>query len=335
MNARPAGRSGFTLIELLVVIAIIAILIGLLLPAVQQVREAAARTQCQNNLKQMGLGLLNYAGANNQMFPPGDTSAADPPLMSWMTLLLPYIEQQVVYNQYNFTVNWDAPGNSAAVANIIRTYQCPSCPGYPRVDTSVSDNSGTTETRGATDYSSINQVHLQIVQPPLGTAPGGCSIPSGNPNGCMEKTNPTPILAVTDGTSNTILVAEDAGRPNWYGVGGALISTFTAVDKANKEGAWSDPNAAFSIDGVDPGCGPSFFPSPVPAGQKDTCVSTAYAATLCSANCDNNSEVYGFHPAGANVVFADGSVHLIVKTMPICTLAALSTKQGGEPTPQY
>lgn len=118
---------GFTLVELLVVIAIIGILVGLLLPAVQQVREAARRVQCQNNLKQIGLALQNYHEAHQRM-PPGWTANADAgvPGWGWMSYALPYIEQLSVYDQINFSTNVDSLANLAARTTSIPTLLCPS-----------------------------------------------------------------------------------------------------------------------------------------------------------------------------------------------------------------
>src|SRR5215472_11978580 len=137
---RRLPRSAFTLIELLVVIAIIAILIGLLLPAVQKVREAAARTQCTNNLKQIGLALHSYHDASNY-FPPGYVDGnTDPnstpdndvgPGWGWATFLLPYLEQQNLYNQINLNAGIGIGSNAAPSQMSLKVYQCPA-DAYPQ-----------------------------------------------------------------------------------------------------------------------------------------------------------------------------------------------------------
>src|SRR6478752_9077575 len=118
---------GFTLIELLVVIAIIAILIALLVPAVQKVRDAAARIQCANNLKQMGLALHNYHGAYQSfptsVRPAGVTSL---PRVSWTIPLLPFIEQDNLRRQYDTTTNWDSAANLPLTSLPVKIFQCPS-----------------------------------------------------------------------------------------------------------------------------------------------------------------------------------------------------------------
>src|SRR5437588_11732972 len=125
MNRRHA-RSGFTLIELLVVIAIIAILIALLVPAVQKVREAAARAQCQNNLKQIGLALHNYHDTYKK-FPHNVRPVASGGIRRcWATDILPFIEQAPMYNRYDQTQNWSAPVNLPVTSLKVSIYQCPS-----------------------------------------------------------------------------------------------------------------------------------------------------------------------------------------------------------------
>ena len=140
MRSKNRVRKAFTLIELLVVIAIIGILIGLLLPAVQKVREAANRTSCQNNLKQIGLALHNYHDSNNK-FPPGGVTnggcCTTPSGANWAIYILPYIEQDNLYKQYDFTIpneaNADPKRPFSVVRQIVKTYNCPSDPNINQV----------------------------------------------------------------------------------------------------------------------------------------------------------------------------------------------------------
>src|SRR5690242_3603686 len=128
MRTGKSLRDAFTLIELLVVISIIAILIGLLLPAVQKVREAAARMSCQNNLKQLALGVHLYENSN-QKLPPGaqmDITGTGVPGTSWLVFILPYIEQGNVYSQYNTSAGYNTPGNLTVGTLFIKIYHCPS-----------------------------------------------------------------------------------------------------------------------------------------------------------------------------------------------------------------
>jgi prepilin-type N-terminal cleavage/methylation domain-containing protein/prepilin-type processing-associated H-X9-DG protein len=212
MSRRPSLRSrtsGFTLIELLVVIAIIAILIGLLLPAVQKVREAAARMQCSNNLKQMGLAMHTYQDTRGTL-PPGwvtniSGSVAPNPGWSWSLLILPYIEQDNLYKLINPNLSTPGPttalnGNvqashttdgttitQATFQTVLKVFQCPSDRGAP-----TNSNFGN---YGNTTYVVNRWVH----GPHAGVMPG---------TGADSRCNPMTIQGIMDGSSNTILVGE-------------------------------------------------------------------------------------------------------------------------------
>ena len=305
MRQRPKSRPdrlGFTLIELLVVIAIIAILIGLLLPAVQKVREAAARLQCQNNLKQIGLGMLNYESAQGGLPPPATTgSTAGAPYYpyqhSWSAALLPYIEQTATFNLYNYKANWNDPSNYTAIRTPMKLFNCPSTPSQPRSDALISAQPA------CGDYGALNAIKTFVCVNCFGV-PGLTNKDDPRIVGAMQRDRITTVLTITDGTSRTILVAEDAGRDPFYNASHVMFDP-----NGVGQGGWADPNGAFSIDGSNPD---GSIPGP------------------CSLNCSNNSEVYSFHTAGANVVFADGSVHFLHNGIDLCVLAALTTKAGSE-----
>jgi prepilin-type N-terminal cleavage/methylation domain-containing protein/prepilin-type processing-associated H-X9-DG protein len=307
---RGRRRAGFTLIELLVVIAIIAILIALLVPAVQKVREAAARLQCANNLKQIGLGMHNYADVWKAL-PPSRTTgtvAAAPnfPFQhSWSAALLPYIEQTNTFNLYSYNANWDDPVNYTAIRTNMLLFNCPSTPNQNRVDTSIS------ELPACGDYHAMNAIKWFIGINCFGYPGINANTPEDSRLvGAMDKDAITQLVRITDGTSNTILVAEDAGRPVFFNA--FYQPCNPAICGGPEQGGWADPNGAFSLDGSNPD---GTVPGP------------------CPLNCSNNSEIYSWHLGGANVVFADGSVHFLTTDIDLCSLAALVTRAGGEISP--
>jgi len=321
------SRKGFTLIELLVVIAIIAILIGLLLPAVQKVREAAARAQCQNNLKQLGLAILNYANSNNNSLPASHTTS---PSISWTVFTLPYIEQQTLYTEYPtlLTLAYDhaASANLTAIQTPIKTFVCPSTPGMV-VPNVTPTGTALTGPMGLCDYGSINEVFPSVYLNPgmqytwAQATTAAADTPPDFLEGAMYKTNSTPILAITDGTSNTIMLGEDAGQPNSW-VLGKLATPATATAGATPDWGWGDSGFAYSINGCDPTTG-----AVIASGA------AAPANPACLINCNNNGELYSFHTGGVNTAFADGSVHFLAANLTPPILAALVTKSGGETIP--
>jgi prepilin-type N-terminal cleavage/methylation domain-containing protein/prepilin-type processing-associated H-X9-DG protein len=328
------NRLGFTLIELLVVIAIIAILIGLLLPAVQKVREAAARAQCTNNLKQIALAVHGYHDTNNFLPPAWNYEPPAPPtrttgvMHAWSTFLLPLLEQDNLFRQYNMNVLlYNAP-NAAVVQTPLKVFQCPSTPNNPRTYAfPVPANilpaipAGTLRA-AASDYTVTTGVRnwAQLVNPnpsetalaDIGQRHGILSAYSSNP--ALGATRRLNFVTVTDGTSNTILVAEQAGRPTIYGRNRQMFTTPPMTEGAG----WGDP-----FNGENWLSGTTFDGNPAaPQGP-------------CIINCNNMTgrSLYSFHTGGLNVALGDGSVRFLAESVPTRLVAFLITAQRGEVLP--
>jgi prepilin-type N-terminal cleavage/methylation domain-containing protein len=289
-NRHSRPRAGFTLIELLVVIAIIGILVGLLLPAVQKVREAANRASCLNNLKQLGLALHVYHDANNTF--PAAALRGIPETQSWVPSALPYLEQQPLSDLYFFNLAWYDPANQPAVSTPLKIFQCPSAPGGTRFDTTWPSQPA------CGDYNATTAVSGILLQ--VGLIP-----PTPDLRGALVRDATTRIADITDGTSTTIMLGEDAGRPQLWNAGSLVPDGYIWG------GGWADSHGPFAVSGS------STDGSIIRGGP-------------CAINCTNATEFYAFHPAGANAVFADGSGRLLPSSMSISVLAALTTRSGGE-----
>lgn len=199
-------RGGFTLVELLVVLGIIALMVGLLLPAVQAVRETARRMQCQNNLHQIGIGLHNYHAAF-RTFPPGGLEVRPQwrrgKQLAWSAFVLPYIGENPTYEKIRFDYAFDHPMNADAASAVIETYLCPST---NRISTR---NRG----RGATDYGGIYGERIVSRNYP--------------PRGVMIHERSIRFRDITDGTTRTLMVSEDADFPD-----GQWINAWNLFDQA-------------------------------------------------------------------------------------------------------
>jgi prepilin-type N-terminal cleavage/methylation domain-containing protein/prepilin-type processing-associated H-X9-DG protein len=324
MTLRPRSRAAFTLIELLVAIAIIAILIGLLLPAVQKVRDAAARASCQNNLKQLGLGLHNHNTALGY-FPSSTRASVNAAVRnSWATLTLPYLEQDNVYRNYDFNSNWDAPANLPFTSRPVKIFQCPATPDPARKDgdQQLAPGGGWAPVVAVIDYGPITAVTPQLAA----LYPGQVQAQLG----FLARNTQPRIGDVTDGTSNTILLAESAGRPTVYRQGHAGGSPTGSPPTRVNGGGWARAASDFDLKGSS--YDGASFPGPCAVNcTNGKNVGNTYPDPVCGPN--GTGETYSFHTGGANVLFGDGSVRFVSAGINIVVYAALVTRAGGEVVP--
>jgi prepilin-type N-terminal cleavage/methylation domain-containing protein/prepilin-type processing-associated H-X9-DG protein len=336
-------RGGFTLIELLVVVAIIAVLIALLLPAVQKAREAAARTQCANNLKQIGLAVHGYLDAK-KFFPGNHRPIATSSVRErWFTKVLPYLDQENIYSRYDETTNWDSTTNLPLTSQALSVAQCPSAPLANRLDLDPANGTAgfsNTPVVAVTDYAGVYGVY------PLFYSATGIA-PPADTSGILTRTDGyyVSVSDVTDGLSNTIFAVESAGRPFIYTSlnGNTKFGTFP-TDAING-GGWCRPGSDIWLIGF-----PDKFGSTVSTGPWGGAY-TINAANGYDANntyplaiptgaalgTDGSGQIFSFHSTGANALLGDGSVRFIdssLNTNP-GLIASLCTKAGGEIVPAW
>jgi prepilin-type N-terminal cleavage/methylation domain-containing protein/prepilin-type processing-associated H-X9-DG protein len=339
-------RSGFTLIELLVVIAIIAILIGLLLPAVQKVRESAKRMECQNHLKQIGLALHNYHDANGR-FPPGkgpDYIGKVPgvpvyPRWSPHTLILPYIEQTNLYSSIdlsyppetpgmegpviNFMPAWQNPGrvNSVACRTVVPTFLCPSDPSQATADWPGQNNYYAN--LGSTFMCDVSEILPSTVAP------------TEQATGVFYYRSKVKITDLSDGTSQTSLFSEKLrgnGTPNprtdMFTMQNTttMDDTFTRCSTINTSTATpltSKQGASWVMGEM---CCTTY--NHVATPNTPTCAGIGFPGNM--ANMAMQVPPSSAHPGGVNMAMADGSIHFVVDSITLPAWRAMGTRNGGE-----
>jgi prepilin-type N-terminal cleavage/methylation domain-containing protein/prepilin-type processing-associated H-X9-DG protein len=325
-QAQPSNQA-FTLVELLVVIAIIGVLVALLLPAIQAAREAARRSQCLNNMKQVGLAFLNYESAKKE-FPLATLNPVAPAhgTNNWAPFILPYVEQGNLIAGYDLKEDWWRTPNGEIARNPVALLLCPSTPNQDRIQDKP-ESTPPNKTGACGDYFTPTGVHMEI----------NTSLPADqqitNYNGKLSNGSENLVLdgviaeqyefnkqnsikSVTDGLSNSILLGECAGREDVY-----RGREFYAVDYTGTPAVRARGGAWATTD------------NPYPIGLRAPW--KANFGTIPGTVSINNSNEWGhcfysFHPTGANFAMADGSVQYFSQDIELKILADLTTRAGGE-----
>ena len=332
-------RSAFTLIELLVVIAIIGVLVALLLPAIQAAREAARRTQCSNNMKQIGIAVHNFHDTKKHLPSGGRPPTSNTIRSGVFTYLLPFVDQKTLWDRYDTSVNWSHANNLPVASLRMSAYECPSSPKHggllDHAPDGYSSGGAWVGIVAVGDYAASLGVDPALpalaaaLSPPrvVRGSTSTISSPTQTTNGFLPKNARLTLSDITDGTSNTIAVLESGGRPYVYRRG-TQVSQDITTHRVNG-GGWVRPASDILFAGSNstgttvPGVFVNRTNGLDVGGESYG--STGYP----SVGTEGSSQPYSFHASGLNVLLGDGSVRFVDEGIDIGLFAALITRNQG------